>query len=113
MGSSESQLYMSKGNVVSNPEAVSGYNPWAFEPMLHQEFNVLKARLLNLADSIARDDKQANSIKGLIRDFVNKAYYESYRQIKDYARYFEIIGEGEDQNNSMHLEAESLADLQA
>lgn len=95
----------------STPTDEVGYNAWAFEPMLHQEFNVLKARLLNLADSIARDDKQADSIKGLMKDFVNDAYHKSLYSIKDYARFFKVIPEGSDQSNSMALQARSLNDI--
>lgn len=90
----------------------SGYGNWAFQWMLQQEFNFLKARLLNLADSIARDDKQADAIKGLMKDFTNKAYYNSLREIENYARYFKIINEGEAQSNYPNLESESLKELQ-
>jgi hypothetical protein len=101
---------MSKSQVTPS-EASSGYNPWAFEPMLHQEFNVLKARLMNLAETMARDDKQANAIKGLMKDFVNKAYYGSHRSIEDYARYFKIIEESDVKSSAMSLEASSLEEI--
>ena len=110
-------MFMSDKNVPSgvpsktvSTDPFVGYNEWAFEHMLNQQFNVLKARLLNLADSVARDDKQANSMKGLIKDFVNDSYYKSVRDIADYARHFKIIHPNMGQSTSP-LRAESMEDI--
>ncbi len=101
---------MSKSEVPATPEALSGYNNYAYEPILHQEFNVLKARMLNLVESVARDENHAKSIKGLVRDFVNQAYYGSLRNLRPYLEYFKVI---EDQTDGppMSLEAGSLDEL--
>lgn len=42
---------------------------------LNHTFQVLRARLLNLADSVGSDEEQRKAIKGLIKDFCNDAYY--------------------------------------
>lgn len=51
----------------------------------------LKARLLNLADSMTTDERQANSIKGLIKDFCNLAHLDGRNELDNWAVEREII----------------------
>lgn len=53
----------------------------------------LKARLLNLADSMTTDERQANSIKGLIKDFCNLAHLDGREELDKWALEREIIRE--------------------
>ena len=64
----------------------SRYNNWAFQPILNQHFNRLRARLLNLAETSTRDKQQAEAMKGLVKDFVNEAYFAAIREIEDFCR---------------------------
>ncbi len=84
-------------------------NNWAFEPILHERFNILKARLFNLADSI--DPQRSKAVKGLMRDFVNNAYYDSLRAMEDFLREKNVISRGEGQSRYMGLDAKSLDDI--
>ena len=74
----------------------SEYNNWAFEHITNDKFNVLRARLLNLADSMGQDPGQRKAIKGLMKDFCNQAYYPLIGELKSYLKYFKVLGEGED-----------------
>ena len=67
------------------------YNRYAYEPMLHQFFNRLRARLMNLAESSTRDKQQAEAMKGLMKDFLNEAYYASLDFMESYARDMGVI----------------------
>ncbi len=51
------------------------------EIILNQHINRLKARLLNIAETVAPETRQCNAVKGLIKDVVNQAYYDSVREI--------------------------------
>jgi hypothetical protein len=82
---------------------------WAFEPILHERFNILKARLFNLADSI--DPHRSKAVKGLMKDFVNAAYYDSLRAMEDFLREKNVISQGEGQSGYMGLNARSLDDI--
>jgi len=53
----------------------------------------LKARLLNLADSMTTDERQASSIKGLIKDFCNLAHQDGREELDKWALEREIIRE--------------------
>jgi hypothetical protein len=92
------------------------YNDWAFQPILHQHFNRLRARLLNLAETSTRDKQQAEAMKGLIKDFINEAYYPSLGAIEDFCRDKGLI-KPEDRSNEGptsqgdFLTADSLADI--
>lgn len=51
----------------------------------------LKARLLNLADSMTTDERQAKSMKGLIKDFCNMAHLDGRNDLDNWAVEREII----------------------
>ena len=88
------------------------YNNWAFQPILNQHFNKLLARLLNLAETSTRDKQQAEAMKGLIKDFVNEAYYPCIREIEDFCREKGIISKLEGQSGPQdRLTAQSLKDI--
>lgn len=100
-------------NSVMPSTPLSGYNNWAFEPILHQHFNRLRARLMNLAESSTRDRQQSDAMKGLMKDFVNEAYFPALRDIQAFLRDKGVIPEGEDQEsaNGGRLTAKSLNDI--
>jgi len=89
------------------------YNNWAFQPILNQHFNRLRARLLNLAETSTRDKQQAEAMKGLIKDFVNEAYYPACRDLESFLRDKKVISEGEglEQGSQDRLTAQSLKDI--
>ena len=91
----------------------SRYNNWAFQPILNQHFNRLRARLLNLAETSTRDKTQAEAMKGLVKDFVNTAYYDSIRDVEDFLRDKKVISESEGQcgGPDAQLTAQSLKDV--
>lgn len=88
------------------------YNNWAFQPILNQHFNRLRARLLNLAETSTRDKQQAEAMKGLIKDFVNEAFFPCMREIEDFCREKGVISKGEGQcGPEDRLTAQSLKDI--
>ena len=93
--------------------AIPRYNNWAFQPILNQHFNRLRARLLNLAETSTRDKTQAEAMKGLVKDFVNTAYYDSIRDVEDFLRDKKVISEPEGQcgGPDAQLTAQSLKDV--
>lgn len=94
------------------PNEPAHYNNWAHEPILGEHFNKLRARLLNLAETSTRDKQQADAMKGLIKDFVNTAFYDSIHGIESFLRDKGIIQAGEGQCGSAnYLRARSLADI--
>ena len=50
--------------------------------IVRHKMNILRARLLNLADSISENEAQQTGIKGLIKDFCNDAYYGQLESLK-------------------------------
>jgi len=74
---------MSK-KIVSLDVPSVGMSDDAYAYFLRSEFIILKARLMNLAESITPNEKQNEAIKGLMKDFVNQAYYKSLDSIEMY-----------------------------
>lgn len=101
---------MSKVALQGNPEPLSGYNNRAYKWILHEEFNKLKARLLNLAESTATNEQQREAMKGLIKDFTNQCYYSSLHNMEDYLEFFKVI-DGRECEPDPVLEASSLKDI--
>jgi hypothetical protein len=94
------------------PAELPRYNNWAFQPILNQHFNRLRARLLNLAETSTRDRQQSDAMKGLIKDFINTAFYDSMHEIEAFCRDKGIISEGEGQCGPQdRLTAQSLKDI--
>lgn len=52
------------------------------EVLLHEDFNQLKARMMNLAECAVGDTRQCNALKGLMKDALNQAYFGSLRRVK-------------------------------
>lgn len=50
--------------------------------VLHENMNRLKARMLNLAEAVATETRQCNAVKGLMKDALNQAYYDSVHAIR-------------------------------
>ena len=90
---------MSKAATIPDSACHNGpdhtFNKYAYEPMLNQYFNRLRARLLNLAESSTRDKQQSEAMKGLMKDFINEAYYDSLHFMEAYARDMGIIDSSE------------------
>lgn len=97
--------------VQANPEPSFGYNSGAYKWILHEEFNVLKARLLNLAESTSNSKEQTEAMKGLIKDFTNQCYYNSLHKMTSFLEFFNVI-DGREGGNDPILEANSLKDVQ-
>jgi hypothetical protein len=68
----------------SKNSPVSGYSTDAYQYMIHDNFNVLRARLYNFIESITEDKKQAESRKGLIKDFTGQAYHDTLREVEKF-----------------------------
>lgn len=100
-------------NSVIPSTPLPGYNNWAFEPILHQHFNRLRARLMNLAESSTRDRQQSDAMKGLMKDFVNEAYFPALRDMQSFLRDKGVISEREDHavRSQSSLTAKSLNDV--
>jgi hypothetical protein len=69
----------------------SNYNEMAFQWIVNEKMSRLRARLLNLADSITEDAERRRAVKGLIKDFCGEAYYPMLSKIEDYLKYFKVI----------------------
>lgn len=93
------------------PNAPAHFNNWAHEPILHQHFDRLRARLLNLAETSTRDKQQAEAMKGLMKDFLNAAFYDSVRDIECFLRDMKVISEGEGKTQPAPLRSKSLDDI--
>jgi hypothetical protein len=87
----------------------TGYGKQAYEYILREKMNTLRARLLNLADSITDNVERRKAMKGLIRDFCNNAYYPILREIESYLRYFKVLDEGSGQDDCRGLEDVELS----
>lgn len=72
-------------------ERVIGYSPYEYQHIYTHHIEKLKARLLNLADSMTTDERQANSIKGLIKDFCNLAHLDGRIELDNWAEVMKII----------------------
>lgn len=96
-----------------NGELRPVYNNWAFENILHQHFNRLRARLLNLAETSTRDRQQSDAMKGLIKDFCNEAYFPARREMEGFLRDKDVIrfGDPELREDRNRLNAQSLKDI--
>lgn len=76
----------------NNPEELtSGYGKYAYKWIINERMNILRSRLLNLADSITSDEKQREATKGLIKDFCGEAYYPMLSKLEDYLEFFKVI----------------------
>ena len=67
--------------------------PYEYQHIYTHQIEKLKARLLNLADSMTTDERQANSIKGLIKDFCNLAHLDGREDLDGWAIEMGIIKE--------------------
>lgn len=55
---------------------------YSIEVILNQHINRLKARMLNIAEAVCGTEiRQCNAVKGLMKDALNQAYYDSLREI--------------------------------
>lgn len=77
-----------RGNV-----PISGYGPTAYTYIIHDHMGKLRARLLNLADSITSDKEQREATKGLIKDFCNDTYYPMLRELEAYLKDRKVLDE--------------------
>lgn len=71
-------------------------NKYEYQFIFTHHIEKLKARLLNLADSMTTDTRQAESIKGLIKDFCNLTHLDGRTELDTWAERMKIIdGESE------------------
>lgn len=68
-----------------------GYGPQDYEYLIEGKMSVLRARLLNLADTITDDKERREAIKGLIKDFCSEAYYPLLREIEAYLTQYGVL----------------------
>lgn len=68
---------------------------YEYQHIYTHQIERLKARLLNLADSMTQDERQANSVKGLIKDFCNLAHLEGREDLDNWAIEMKVIEEGD------------------
>lgn len=55
---------------------------YSAEIILNENMNRLKARMLNIAEAVCGSDtRQCNAVKGLMKDALNQAYFDSVRAI--------------------------------
>ena len=80
-----------KNNVPDNTGPATGYGKYAYTWMIQGRMNILRSRLLNLADSITSDAEQRKAVKGLIKDFCGEAYYPMVQEILQYLIFFKVI----------------------
>ena len=99
----------SASNQVTTP-LDCGHNPMAYEYIINDKMSVLRARLLNLADSITGNDSQRTAIKGLMKDFCNDAYYPLLREMRVYLTNLKILDPGSGCSQSMPLNSQVLKD---
>lgn len=87
---------MSKGQETPDNTGLSsgGYGKYAYQWIISDKINVMRARLLNLADSITSDAEQRKAIKGLIKDFCGDAYYPMINELENYLEYFKVLESG-------------------
>lgn len=85
---------MSKEKIVpdNTGEVSGGFGKFAYKWIINEKMNILRSRLLNLADSITSDEKQRSAIKGLIKDFCGEAYYPMLSKLEEYLIFYKIFG---------------------
>ena len=68
---------------------------------------------MNLAESSTRDRQQSDAMKGLMKDFINEAFYPALRDIESFLRDKGVIpqGEGQCREPGIFLTARSLKDI--
>jgi phage portal protein BeeE len=72
-----------------------GISKFEYQHIHTHHIEKLKARLLNLADSMTQDQRQADSMKGLIKDFCNLCHYDCREELDKWALEMGIIKENE------------------
>ena len=84
----ESEPSIKVGSIAQQSYKLGKYE---YQHIYTHHIEKLKARLLNLADSMTTDERQANSIKGLIKDFCNMAHLDGRDELDKWAVEREII----------------------
>lgn len=84
----ESEVSVKNGSEVQHSYE---FGRFEYQHIYTHHIEKLKARLLNLADSMTTDERQANSIKGLIKDFCNMAHLDGREELDTWAVGREII----------------------
>ena len=75
----------------SEKDESSGYGPRFLLGQLSGHTNKLRGRLYNLVDSIANDERQNAAMKGLVKDFTSKFYWDMHEWIVQYLSYKKIL----------------------
>lgn len=69
------------------------YNNMAWKNMVQSSIGVLRARMLNLADTSISDKEQRAALKGLMKDFFNQAYYPLLRELESFLVDYNVLPE--------------------
>lgn len=99
---------MSKEKEIEIP--TFGYNCEAYKYIVSEHFNVMRARLLNLADTMSQNENQNKASKGLIKDFCNQSYYKIISNLEDYLESFGVIDEDSKNNMTPFLNLNNVED---
>lgn len=75
-------------------------------------FNTLKARMMNLAETSAPETRQCNAVKGLMKDFLNEAYYGSLHMVDEILDQRGLLDRRLSSGPIQGLDAKGLGDLQ-
>jgi hypothetical protein len=106
-GSSEPVTIHTAGIVVPSTPSID----YLVEVILHQHFNQLKARLMNLTEACLPETRQCNALKGLIKDALNQCYYNGLHEVNGNLRQRGVIPVGMDHSPVMGLDAKGLSDI--
>lgn len=84
---------------------VQGYGPKFLLWELSGQTNALKAKIYNLIDSVVLEEKQNKAVKGLLKDFTSKFYWDMHESIVEYLNYKKIL-DPEESGSYVDLEEE-------
>jgi hypothetical protein len=89
------------------------FNNWAFEIILHEHFDKLRGRLMDIAECSTRDRQQARAMQALMKDALNTAFHDSRRNMETFCRDKGVIGAGEglEHGPGYGLRADSIAEF--
>jgi len=90
------------------PQAGIDYD---IEIIIRQQFNHLKARMMNLAECSCVDTRQCNALKGLMKDALNQAYYGALDKVNTELKSRGISDPSVERGPMPSLDAKGLSDI--
>lgn len=112
MSTSADPITIKSDGPVSSFYTISSGIDQHMQIVIRENYNLLKARMMNLAESATSDTRQCNALKGLMKDFLNQAYLGTLQRVKDV---LESRGLSDDRcvsGPTPGLDAKGLADIQ-